>query len=177
MNRTVRNTMAAFAALGAVLGARAEGLYVGGSLSAPDYGSAIAGAGDGSGGRGPGLRVYGGWQATPNFAVEAGLFNLGRTAGGSGGSAHIRGVSLDGVGRYAVAPDWWGYASVGVAQGRVVAAGRDDDSLGLKLGLGLQVDLNRSTALRVGYEQYRFRDAFDARPRVGQALVGVQMAF
>lgn len=178
MNLRITPTLVALTlAAGAAAGAHAEGVYVGGALSAPNYTDSVNGFGSASGGRGPGLKLYGGYQLTPNFAVEAGYANLGRTDSSGGGQAKGQGVFLDGVGSYEFAPRWSVLGSVGVADVRFDTPAGKDSSPALKLGVGLQYDLNKTTALRVGYDQYRFSDAYDAKPQVGQTMVGVKVAF
>jgi OOP family OmpA-OmpF porin len=169
-------TAAAIALLGGLGAAQAEGLYVGGSLGKPDYTSAVNGFGGGGGGQGTGLKFYGGYQLTPNFAVEGGLFDLGKTSDANG-SAHARGVYLDGVGSYAFAPQWSVLGSLGVAEGHITSTAGDDRSPALKLGLGLQYDLTKQVALRAQYDQYRFVSAYDGRPNVGAYSVGVKVGF
>lgn len=74
--RTPKSVFVA-ALLGASLGAtcaHAEGLYVGGSLGAPRYGDSVNGiSGSGNGLSG---KLFGGYQLTPNFALEAGVADL-----------------------------------------------------------------------------------------------------
>ncbi|BAL94991.1 outer membrane beta-barrel protein [Rubrivivax gelatinosus] len=168
--------MSLLAGIGGV--AHAEGLYVGGALSAPDYSSRINGFGGGDGGSGPGLKLYGGYHVTPNFAVEGGYFNLGRShADGTGGTAKAQGVFLDGVASYEFVPKWSVLGSLGVAEGHLKTSDGTDNSPALKVGAGLQYDLNQKTSLRLGYERYRFVNAFDAKPYVGQTTFGANFAF
>jgi OOP family OmpA-OmpF porin len=176
MNSLLR-TAALVAATSAAFGAQAQSLYIGGALTAPDYHESINGYGDGSGGTGPGLKVYGGWQYHPNLGFEAGLFNLGRTNGGIGGDARVWGAFVDAVGRYEFAPGWYGLASAGFAQARFKTPAGNDNGPGLKLGLGVQYNLSNTTSVRVGYEQYKFNDVYSVKPTVGQTSVGVNMAF
>jgi OOP family OmpA-OmpF porin len=176
MKHLLRKTLALTAACVAV-GAHAEGLYVGGALTAPDYHDSINGYGDGKGGTGPGFKLYGGWQYHPNFGVEANVFNLGRTNGGIGGDARVWGIGVDAVGRYELSPGWWAMASAGVAQARFKTPAGNDNGPGLKLGLGLQYDLSRTTSIRVGYDQYKFNDVYSVKPTVGQTTLGMNLAF
>lgn len=176
MNKVLRLSITA-AALAAAVGAHAEGLYIGGALSAPDYRDSVNGYGDGSGGSGPGLKLYGGWKFNPNFAVEGGLANLGRTHDSNGGSAHAYGAFVDAVGIWPVATNWSLLGSAGLAEMRLKTPAGSDSSPALKVGVGVQYDLSRTTALRLGYEQYKFTNAFDSKPSVGQTTFGVNMAF
>ncbi len=165
------------ALLAAAAGARAEGAYVGGALSAPDYHTRINGFGDDNGGRGPGLKLYGGYEFTPNFAVEGGVFDLGRTHDTGNGDVRGRGVYVDGVARYEFVPNWSVFGTAGLAQARFRTPAGNDSGPGLKLGAGVQYDITKSMALRVGYDQYRFRNVFDDKPRVGQAVAGLKFGF
>lgn len=170
-------TLVALAVLaGATAGAHAEGLYVGGSVGAPDYSSTVNGVGGGGGGSGIGLKLYGGYRLTPNFAVEGGYFNLGRSKD-VGGTAKAQGLYVDGVGSYEFAPKWSLLGSVGVADGRLKTNAGNDSSPALKLGVGLEYALGETTALRVTYDRYRFTSAFDGKPEIGQALIGVKVGF
>lgn len=175
-SRAVKPVIALAPLVGGVAGAQAEGLYVGGALGAPDYSSSINGYGGGDGGRGTGLKLFGGYQLSPHFAIEGGLFDLGRTRD-TGGSAKVRGGYVDGVGSYEFAPKWSALGSIGLAQARLSTPTGDDTSPGLKLGVGVQYDLTRTTALRLGYDRYRFADAFDAKPDVGETSFGVKVSF
>ncbi|MFT3816136.1 MAG: outer membrane beta-barrel protein [Rubrivivax sp.] len=177
---TVTRSLAALSLLaGIAAGANAatEGPYAGGALGAPNYVDTINGVGGGNGGRGPGLKLYGGYQLSPNLAVEGGYFNLGRSDRGNGGTARAQGLYVDGIGSVEFAPRWSLLGSVGLAQARLRTSVGNDSSPALKLGVGLQYDLTKTTALRLGYDHYRFIDAFDGRPNVGQAVFGVQVGF
>ncbi|MBK1715503.1 outer membrane beta-barrel protein [Rubrivivax gelatinosus] len=179
MSTRFAKPLVALSLLAGIAGAaNAEGLYVGGALSAPNYSSQINGFGGGDGGSGPGLKLYGGYKLSPNLALESGYFNLGRShADGTGGTAKAQGIFLDGVASYEFAPKWSVLGSLGVAQAHLKTSDGSDDSSALKVGAGLQYDLNKTTALRVGYERYRFTNAFDAKPYVGQTTFGANFAF
>lgn len=161
-----------------VVGAHAEGLYIGGSLSKPDYRNRINGFGGDGGGSGPGLKLYGGYELNPNLSIEGGYFNLGKSRDIAGnGQARGQGVYLDGVGRYEFLPSWSLLGSVGVAEARLRTPGGNDSSPGLKLGVGVEYALNPTTALRLGYDQYHFTSAFDGNANVGQVAFGVKVGF
>jgi OOP family OmpA-OmpF porin len=154
--------------------AHAEGLYVGGSLGTPDYRSRINGvSGNGSG---VGGKLYGGYGLTPNFALEGGLFDLGHIDDHTG-RVDLRGAYVDALGRYEFAPRWSVIGSVGLAEGRFSTTSGKDSSPALKLGAGLQYELTKQVALRAEYEHYRFTDAFDAKPKVGEYTFGVNVGF
>jgi len=165
------------ALLAGVAGAYADGLYVGGALGAPDYSNQINGVGTGDGGgRGVASKLYGGYQITPNFAIEGSAFNLGRSAP-MNGSARVYGLAVDAVGSVAVAPGWSLLGSAGVAEARLTTPSGHDSSPGLKAGVGVQYDLNSAMAVRVGYDRYRFANAFDNKPNVGATFVGLKLNY
>lgn len=166
--------IAAALLLAGLSAAHAEGLYAGGNLGTPDYHGSINGvSGDGSG---VGGKLYGGYTVTPDFAVEAGLFDLGHIDDGSG-KVELHGVFVDAVGRYELAPQWSLLGRAGVAQGRFTTTNGDDSGTALKLGMGLQYELTPQVALRAEYEHYRFASAFDAKPKVGEFSLGVKVGF
>lgn len=160
--------------LAGVGAAHAEGLYVGGALGTPHYQDSVNGvSGSGSG---LGGKIYGGYGLSPNFAIEGGLFDLGHIDDGTG-RVDLRGAYVDALGRYEFTPQWSMLGSVGLADGRFSTPGGHDSSPALKLGAGLQYELSKQVALRAEYEQYRFTNAFDAKPKVGEFTVGVNVGF
>jgi OOP family OmpA-OmpF porin len=175
MNTRFRKPAVAAALVLAGLGAaHAEGLYVGGSLGTPDYRSSINGvSGDGSG---VGLKVYGGYQLTPNFAVEAGAADVGHIDDGAG-KVKLRMAFVDAVGSVEFAPKWSLLGRAGVGEGRFTGTTGKDSSPALRLGAGLQYGLTQNVALRAEYEQSRFTDAFDTKPNVGAFTVGLKVGF
>lgn len=172
LNKVLFATAIALGSAGAAQAA--EGFYAGGAIGAPDYHSSINGVdGDGSGVAG---KVFGGYQFTPNFALEAGAFHLGHIDDASG---HAKGYGgyLDAVGSYEFAPKWSVLGSAGIAQAKFTTSNGDDNSPGLKLGAGVQYDVAQNVAVRAQYDRYRFTDAFDTKPNVGQFTVGVKVGF
>jgi len=169
-----QTAIAATLVLAGIGAAQAEGLYVGGNLGAPDYKSSINGiSGDGSG---VGGKLYGGYQLTPNFALEGGFVDLGHIDDGSG-KVDLRGVYLAAVGSYEFAPRWSVLGSAGLAQARFTTSNGNDSSPAVQLGAGLQYDLSQHVALRAEYEHYHFTDAFDAKPNVGEFSLGIKVGF
>lgn len=161
---------------GGAASAQAAGFYAGGSLAAPDYHGSINGIGDSNSSSGTGLKLYGGYQYTPNLAVEGGYFNLGRSENTSG-TVKAQGLYVDGVGSVELAPSWSVLGSVGLAEGRFTTSAGDDHSPALKVGLGVQYDLSPSTALRLGYDRYHFTNVFDDKANIGQTSIGVKVGF
>jgi OOP family OmpA-OmpF porin len=177
VTRITRTLMAGALLAAGLASAHAEGLYIGGGIGTPDYHSSINGIGGGGGNNsGTGVKLYGGYQLTPNFAIEGGAFNLGRTDDATG-IAKTRGIYADGVGSYEFAPKWSVLGSVGVADARFTTTNGDDSSPALKLGAGVQYDLTHQTALRLQYDHYHFTNAFDQKPNVGEFVFGVKFGF
>lgn len=174
ISRLNKSVLAAAIVFGGIGAAHAEGLYVGGSLGSPDYKSSVNGVtGEGSG---VGGKVFGGYQITPNFAVEGGVFDMGHIDDASG-KVNLRGAYADAVGSYEFAPKWSVLGSAGVAEGRFTTTSGNDTSPALKLGAGLQYDITNRVAVRAEYEHYHFSDAFDAKPKVGEYSLGVKVGF
>lgn len=174
ITRTTRNTLAALLFAGGLAAAHAEGPYVGGALGTPDYHSTINGiSGDGSG---VGGKIFGGYQLTPNFALEGGLFDLGHIDNGSG-KVTARGAYFDAVGIVPLTSQWSLLGSAGLAQGRLKTTFGDDSSAAVKLGVGVQYDLTRQVAVRAQYERYRFVSAFDDKANIGAATIGLKVGF
>lgn len=174
VKRSTRLALVAALVGGAALPALAEGLYVGGSVAKPDWNAnSINGvSGDSSG---TGLKVYGGWQLHPNFAVEASAFRLGRLSG-SNGDAKADGVGVDAVGMLPFATDWTALAKLGVASVKTRAGGDDDRSTVPKVGLGVQYNLSQTMAIRGEWERYRL-DAFDRKSNTDQYSIGLNVSF
>ena len=173
-SKFTKTLIAATLVTGGIASAQAEGVYVGGSLGAPRYSSSVNGiSGDGSG---TGIKLYGGYQLTPNIAFEGGYFDLGHIDDANG-RVKTRGIYADAVGSYLFAPQWSVLGSAGLVDGRFTTTRGNDTSPGLTLGAGVQYDLTPQAALRVQYERYHFVNAFDAKPNIGEVSAGVKFAF
>lgn len=176
MNTPARKTLATVALLAGSLGAlqaHAEGLYVGAGLGTPHYGSTVNGiSGNGSGLSG---KLYGGYQLLPNFAVEAGVADLGHIDQGNG-KVDGRSVFLDAVGIAPLNDKWSLLGRVGVAHVNLDTSTGDASGHGLKLGLGAQYALGHDMALRGEWERYR-PSVFGSRPDVDQFTVGLHVGF
>ncbi|MBV8036536.1 outer membrane beta-barrel protein [Roseateles sp.] len=154
--------------------AKADGAYVTGSITAPDYRNGVNGVGSGSGRAGVSLGA--GYDFNSNFGLEGGYFSLGRGRDANG-TVNAHGAYLDAIGRLELVPKVSLYGTVGAAQGHFSTTNGNDSSPALKLGGGLQYDLTPTIAVRLGYQQYRFSNAFDSQPRVGEAVLGLKVGF
>ena len=169
-------TVVAAALLATSLGAiaaPADDLYVGGSLGTTRYPDAVNGiSGHGSGISG---KLFGGYQLTPNFALEAGVGELGRIHNGVA-KVDGRGIYLDAVGLYPVDGKWSLLGRVGAAHVNLDTSNGDSAGNGLKLGLGAQYSLTSKLALRGEWERYR-SSAFGGKPNIDQFTAGVRVGF
>ncbi len=166
-------TLLVASGLGCTLSAQAEGLYVGAGLGTPHYSDNVNGtSGEGSGISG---KVFGGYQLTPNFAIEAGLSNLGHIDNASG-SVNSHAQYIDAVALAPLTDKWSLLGSLGMAHVEMNTSNGDGSGNGLKVGLGAQYALSSNMALRGEWERYR-ADAFGAKPAVDQYTMGVRVAF
>lgn len=154
-------------------GAHAEGLYGGGSLGGQTYPDRING--NSTSGSAVSGKIFGGYQLNPNFAVEAGVAELGSVNSGSG---HVDsyGTFVDAVGTMPLNPQWSLLGRVGVAHMSVNTPTGDDGGNGLKVGLGAEYALSKNVALRGEWERYELV-SFGGRPTADQFTVGVKVGF
>jgi OOP family OmpA-OmpF porin len=153
--------------------AHADGIYVGGALGAPHFGDTVNGVEGGS--SGVSGKVFGGYQLNPNFALEAGVAQLGRISNGSG-SIKSHGEYLDAVGLLPLGGNFSLLGSAGLAHVNLNTSNGDSDGFGLKLGLGGEYALSQRVSLRGEYERYQ-PSAFGSHPVVGQFTFGVRVGF
>jgi OOP family OmpA-OmpF porin len=142
-----------------------------------------------------GVKVYGGWQFHRNFAVEAGVYDLGRfdysygAPGGTiSGNTRYRGLNLDLVGIVPFSDRFSGFARVGGtytwARSNVGTTGvftgggsRRERDADWKYGVGLEYAFTPSWALRAEWERYHLEDPARGRGRVDMASIGVVYRF
>lgn len=148
--------------------------YLGGSLGTSTWRGPVNGV-DGSDG-GSSYKVYGGWQFTPNYALELSSVRLGHQRDAAGNQASARGYSLDGVGLLPLGNNFSLLGRVGLADMKTLTSTGSDHGLALKVGAGVQYQLNPSTALRAEWERYRL-DAFGSHPNADNFTVGVRFGF
>jgi OOP family OmpA-OmpF porin len=155
--------------------AHAEGLYIGGSVGGAHYkGSSLGGIETDR--SSTGTKLFGGYQLTPNFALEGGYVDLGKFQSAAG-QLKGSGVYLDAVGSVPISGPWAAYGKVGVFNGRAENSlvGSDRGTNG-KVGAGLQYTIDRNLSVQGEWERYRF-DTSGARANTDLYSVGVKYSF
>lgn len=176
MNRQPFKPLIAAALIGGSLSATAapvNGLYAGASLGVPQYPASINGVpGDNSATSG---KIFGGYQINPNFALEVGVADLGKTSNATG---QINGQScfLDAVGTLPIDEKWSLLGRLGMTQTNLNTSLGDDSGNGLKLGLGAQYAMTNNVAIRGERERYQ-TNVFGDAPNMDQYTVGIKVAF
>ena len=144
-----------------------------------------------------GYKLFGGYQLTPNFAVEGGYFDLGRfnysssttPAGTFSGNNRVNGLNLDLVGtlplsdRFSVlgrvgaayAQNRGSFASTGFVPLNTSNPRRNETNL--KIGLGLQYAISEALSVRAELERYRISDPIRNRGNVDMASIGLVYRF
>ena len=103
-----------------------------------------------------GGKLFGGYQFSPYFGLEAGYAHLGKF-GSAVGEVEGDGAFVDAVGTFPVGSNFSVLGRVGAFNGKL-----DNSLLGseratnVKYGAGLQYDLSKNTAIRGEWERYRF---------------------
>jgi OOP family OmpA-OmpF porin len=148
-------------------------------------------------GRDTGYKAYIGIPIHPNWAVEAGYFDLGRfgfdattaPVGGLTGSARIRGLNLDLVGFLPITERWSLMGRVGAAyaqtQDRFSGTGAvavtdlspSRRETNYKYGFGTQYAFTPALSLRLEAERYRVNDAIGHRGDVDLFTLGLIYRF
>lgn len=144
-----------------------------------------------------GYKLFGGYQLTPNFALEGGYFDLGRfnygssttPAGTFSGNNRVNGLNLDLVGtlplsdRFSVlgrvgaayAQNRTNFASTGFVPPYIVNSRRNETNP--KIGLGLQYAISDVLAVRAEIERYRINDPIRNRGNIDMASIGLTYRF
>ncbi len=140
-----------------------------------------------------GHKAYLGVPIHPNWAIEAGYFDLGRfgftttttPAASLRGSARIQGLNLDLVGTLPMNARWSLMGRVGVAyahtQDRFTTTGAvtvtdpspSQRQANIKYGLGTQYAVTPALSLRLEAERYRINDAVGRRGDVDMVTLGL----
>lgn len=121
-------------------------------------------------------KVWLGYSLSPQFSLEGGYMDLGKTSDPLG-SARAKGLFMDAVGTWGFAPRWSVLGRAGLAHGDISSSVGDDTSLGLRAGLGLQYDLTRQVSLRGEVERNHFNDVFGKSLNTDQVTLGVGVKF
>ncbi|NRR30172.1 porin family protein [Oxalobacteraceae bacterium] len=166
--------------------AHAEGPYIGLGVASTDYNFKISGGsgvnyGQATNISGDGykqsLKVFGGFDFTPMFGVEAGYTDL-RKAEATYNIGPIPGrATADGKRAYvagkATAPlneqfSVFGKLGVGYKKSEfranTLGYNHDDSTTGLYAGVGVQYNLSKQIGLTLEYERYGKKDEFGAKP-------------
>ena len=142
-----------------------------------------------------GGKLFGGYQFSPNFALEGGYFDLGRfnfsgvTSGGNySGDTRARGLNLDLVGTLPLSDRFSVLGRVGAAYAQTrdngstnglvnFSGNRSRNDTNVKYGVGLQYALTDALSLRGEFERYRINDPIRNRNNVDMASLGLIYRF
>ena len=147
--------------------------------------------------RDTGYKAFIGFPIHPNWAVEAGYFDLGRfgfsanttPAGSLTGSARIKGLNLDLVGTLPITDRWSLLGRVGAAYAQtqdtfsgtgavsVIDPSPSKRETNYKFGLGTQYAFTPALTLRLEGERYRVNDAVGSRGNVDLISLGLVYRF
>ena len=143
--------------------------------------------------RDKGYKVYGGYHFSPNFALEASYFNVGKysfavattPAGTLNGETRIRGLGLDAVLSAPLTDKLKMSAKLGLnyaqAQDSFIGSGAvtvgspnpSQTELNPKLGFSLEYALTEAVSVRAEIERYRINDAVGGRGDIDHLTVGL----
>ncbi len=154
--------------------AHAEGLYIGGSAGGSHYKGDDVGA-LGTDRSSTGVKLFGGYQLTPNLGVEAGYVDFGKFDSAAG-SLKADALYLDAVGRLPLVGPLSAIGRVGLVSGKtdgLGGAGRDTNA---KLGAGLEYAIDRNLSVRGEWERYRL-DTGTGKANTDMYSIGVKYAF
>lgn len=147
--------------------------------------------------RDTGYKAYVGFPITPNWAVEAGYFDLGRfgftasttPAGTLTGTARIQGLNLDLVGTLPITDRWSLLGRVGATYAdtqdnfsgtgavTVIDPNPNKRETNYKYGFGAQYAFTPALTLRLEAERYRVNDALANRGDVDLISLGLVYRF
>lgn len=129
-------------------------------------------AGNGSGASG---KVFGGYQFTPNFALEGGAVEFGRIRN-SAGRVSSHGLFLDAVGIAPLNDKWSLLGRLGMSRVDFNTSAGKSNGNGIHAGLGAQYALTSRIALRAEWERSR-PSVFGQKPDLDLYTVGVRVGF
>lgn len=144
-----------------------------------------------------GAKLFGGYQLSQNFSVEAGYFDLGHMGftttttptGTLTGDMRLRGINLDLVGALPISERFSAFGRIGVARSQandtfsgtgavnVLNPNPSTRSNNLKVGLGLEYAFTPAFSLRTEIERYRVDDAVGNKGDVDLFSLGVVYRF
>ncbi len=147
--------------------------------------------------RGTGYKLYGGYQFTPNFALEGGYFDLGRfnslsnttPTGTFNDTTRVRGLNLDLVGTLPISDRFSVFGRVGAAYAQsrsnfastgfvpVNTSNHSRNGTNVKFGVGVQYAITDALAVRAEFERYRINDPIRNRGNIDMASVGLVYRF
>lgn len=147
--------------------------------------------------RDTGYKAFLGFPIHPNWAVEAGYFDLGRfgftanttPAGSLTGSARIKGLNLDLVGTLPITERWSLLGRVGAAYAQtqdsfngsgavtVIDPSPRKRETNYKYGFGTQYAFTPALSMRLEAERYRVNDAVGSRGNVDLVSLGLVYRF
>ncbi|MEO8278297.1 MAG: outer membrane beta-barrel protein [Ideonella sp.] len=165
--------VAAFGLAGAAQ-AQSQGPYVGGSVGGSHYKGSPVGNAETDRST-TATKLYGGYQVTPNFAVEGGYVDLGKFDS-SAGQLKANGAYLDAVGKLPIAGPWSAIGRVGVINGKTEGLGGNGRDVNAKLGAGVEYAIDSNLAVRGEWERYRL-DTSSGKANTDTYTVGVKYAF
>lgn len=174
-SRTMKPLIASLLVVGSLgaVAAHAEGAYVGGSIGGQTYPNTLNG--NSTSGSAVSGKIFGGYQLNPNFAVEAGVTELG-SINNAAGTIDSYGTFVDAVGIMPLTPQWSLLGRLGVAHMSVNTPTGDDGGNGIKAGVGAEYALSKTVALRGEWERYQLT-AFGGNPNADQFTVGIKVGF
>jgi OOP family OmpA-OmpF porin len=153
--------------------AHAEGFYGGAGLGGQTYPNQVNG--NSTSGSAVSGKLFGGYQLNPNFAVEAGVTELG-AVNSPGGQVDSYGTFVDAVGILPLSNQWSLLGRAGVAHMAINTPTGDDGGNGLKVGLGAEYAISKSVAIRGEWERYQLT-GFGNNPNADQFTIGVKVGF
>jgi OOP family OmpA-OmpF porin len=147
--------------------------------------------------KGTGYKAFLGFPMSPNWAVEAGYFDLGRfgfdasttPAGTLSGSARIKGLNLDLVGTLPITDRWSLLGRVGAAYAQTKGSFSGTGAVSVsepatskretnyKYGFGTQYAFTPALTMRLEGERYRVNDSVGQRANVDLISLGLVYRF
>lgn len=147
--------------------------------------------------RSTGLKAFGGYQFNNNFALEGGVFSLGKfgyhattsPAGTLDGQARVRGLNLDLVGTLPITGSFSVFGRAGFtyaeARDRFASTGAvvvnnpnpRERAANWKAGVGLQYAFTPALSVRAELERYRINDAVGNKGDIDMASIGLVFRF